>query len=75
MKVSGRCHFCKKVGTWEGGLFRNQGEAVHRPVDWAALFPWSTKTVPEDCTFSPEDLKQHGITTKFACPNCFRGVG
>lgn len=72
MKIEGKCDFCAEEGEWEAGLFEKQREALARPAAWAAMFPWSRKTLPKDCNFSPESLQEHGVTTRLACPKCFR---
>jgi len=73
MTLQGRCDFCKRYGSWKGGLYRKRKEARRRPKGWAALFPWNVEELPPDCNSSPETLREYAIETKFACPRCFRG--
>jgi hypothetical protein len=72
MKIEGECDFCGKHGDWEAGMFDRQRDALVRPKEWAALFPWSRKTMPKGCTFDTTTLEKFDVKTRFACPNCFR---
>ena len=75
MLVSGVCDFCGVDGAWEGGLFRSKIDAVTRPKDWAAAFPWNMDVMPEGANFRPESCEEYNIETHFACPKCWRGKG
>jgi len=72
MKIKGTCDFCGKEVDGEGGLYDDKKIAKKRPKDWAGMFPWNKSKMPMNCTFSPEKLKEYGVTTRFACPECFR---
>lgn len=72
MEVKGECDFCGKEGEWEVGLFDNKVRAKSRPATWAAMFPWNRLMMPKGCTFDPSTLEKYGVTTRLACPDCWR---
>jgi hypothetical protein len=72
MNIIGKCDFCGKEGKWEGMLYDNKKEVKKRSKECSASFPWNRPRIPDGCIWSPESLKKHGVTTRFACPECFR---
>lgn len=76
MRIEGTCDFCGKYGDWEAGMFNDRGvkfqRIVERPADWAAIFPWNKRRMPEGSNWSPESMKEYKVTSRFTCPDCCR---
>ena len=75
MKLFGTCDFCGESGKWEGGLFNCKIDALTRPGDWSAAFPWNMDKMPEGANFRTESCEEYNIETYFACPECWRVKG